>query len=141
MPHSTRPEADQGLRYTCLSCAANGDRIGVEVGIVQCELALGEMSCQQLQVTIYIHIPGRTYPLLAPVADVPDDVVASLMRMAQNLRHHHVVLRQPDLELLVPSPVSVVPVWLLATLHLRTRQGVSYSSIAASCCLMSFGHE
>ena len=46
-----------------------------------------------------------TYAILAPGSGVPDDVVATLVGRAQNLRHHHVVLGEPDLELLVPAPV------------------------------------
>jgi len=51
-----------------------------------------------------------TYPLLAPVDRVPYDVVAALMVRTQRLWDHHVVLGQPYLHLLVPSPVAIRPV-------------------------------
>ena len=55
--------------------------------------------------------PSRkaTYPVLAPLRSVPNDVVASLMAGTQDLRGHMFVLREPHAQLLVPSPVACVP--------------------------------
>lgn len=51
----------------------------------------------------------QTHPLLPPIDCVPDDVVASLVVRAEHLRQQHIVLRQPDLQLLVPPPIAIVP--------------------------------
>lgn len=51
---------------------------------------------------------GSSYPLLAPMHSIPDDIVTALMAGAQHLGDHEIILRQPNLELLMPPPVSVV---------------------------------
>ncbi len=50
-----------------------------------------------------------TYSLFAPVCGVPDDVVAPLVGWSKCLGNHHLVLGEPDLKLLVPSPVATRP--------------------------------
>lgn len=52
---------------------------------------------------------SSTYPLLTPLGGVPDDVVALFVLSAQRSGVHMLVLRQPHLQLLVPSPVAVIP--------------------------------
>lgn len=51
----------------------------------------------------------RAYPRLLPGCRVPDDVVALLMLVTQEARCHYLVLGQPQLVLLVPPPVPVIP--------------------------------
>lgn len=60
----------------------------VEVAIVECNL------------------PSST--LLAPGGCIPNNVEAALVVHAKDLRHHEVVLSEPNLLTLVPPPITVV---------------------------------
>ncbi len=56
-------------------------------------------------------------PLLSPVRSVPDNIEASLVVWTQNLRHHEVVLSEPRLVLLMPSPVPVIAGTVLVSIR------------------------
>src|SRR3569833_230402 len=95
-----------------------------------------------------------THSFFSPRGRVPDDVVASLVAGPEHLRYHHIILRQPELQLLVPSPVAIMPRTGKELINARLaclgggeeeRRGggrlSTHSSYAASCCFTSFGQE
>lgn len=108
--------------------------IGFQVGILQRELALLDgMSVATLCSRGYLGLP---YALLMPARCVPDDVVATLVSLAESLRNHHLVLCQPNLELLMPSPVTIGAMLLLAkesTARVSSRRLTALSQPIAAC--------
>lgn len=74
-----------------------------------------------------------TYADFAPGGGIPDDVISLLVKLAQKARVHYLVLREPDLVLLVPSPRSAVPVWPLAV---GIRGWAEPSHLQFNCCQM-----
>jgi hypothetical protein len=51
-----------------------------------------------------------TYSLLSPFSSAPDNVVSLLVMRAKRPRLHVLILSQPYLKFLMPSPVSVVAI-------------------------------
>lgn len=81
----------------------------IQVGVVEGEFFLYSLSAVCLGMSNEKDATWATYLLLPPVGGIPDDVVASLMLGAENLRVHRLVFREPDLRPLVPAPVALVP--------------------------------
>ena len=49
-----------------------------------------------------------TYAFAVPLLDVEKDIVATLSAITKTLGDHHIVLRQPKLQLLVVAPIAIV---------------------------------
>lgn len=47
-----------------------------------------------------------TYPVLAPLSGVPDDIISPLMAGTEHLRSHMLILGEPNAQFLMPSPVA-----------------------------------
>lgn len=50
-----------------------------------------------------------TYTLTAPLLNIEKDVVTTFSTITQRLRHHLRVFGEPNLQLLVVAPVSLMP--------------------------------
>jgi hypothetical protein len=86
----------------------------IQVGVVESKLFLYSLSVVCYGMSKEEDATWTTYLLLPPVDGIPDDVVASLMLGAENLRVHRLVFREPDPRMLVPAPVALVTVGVLA---------------------------
>jgi hypothetical protein len=51
-----------------------------------------------------------TYTLALPLLDVKEDVIATFSAITQTLGDHHVILRQPKLQLLVVAPIASITI-------------------------------
>ncbi len=51
----------------------------------------------------------KTHAFADPFVDIEEDVVSSLGTITQGLRNHHLILGQPGLQLLVITPITIMP--------------------------------
>jgi hypothetical protein len=83
---------------------------------------------------------GLTYAFTVPLLDVEEDVVTTFSTITKTLGDHHIILRQPELQLLVIAPIAIVTKSQLdldeQIVPLRI---LTYSSWAAMTCWMSPG--
>jgi hypothetical protein len=73
-----------------------------------------------------------------PLLDVEKDVVTAFSAITKSLGDHHIILRQPKLQLLVITPIAIVASSQL-DLAMQSGLALTYSSWAAMTCCISLG--
>jgi hypothetical protein len=53
---------------------------------------------------------GFPYAFPMPLLDIKEDIVTPFCAISEWLRNHHVIFRQPELQLLVIPPITIVAV-------------------------------
>ncbi len=76
---------------------------------------------------------GLPYAFSVPLLDIEEDIITPFCAISERLWDHHVIFSQPELQLLVVSPITVVAILEVIFSSLACG-GLTYSSCAAITC-------